>query len=325
MISPRLERFAQKKADLYNFRCPICGDSKKQKSKCRGYVYRKKNDYFFVCHNCGAGHTFYNFLNVIDPTLVRAYSMERYSDGETTHHNYPKPDYEEMKTVAPIFKEKLDLPTIADLEDNHYAKQYIIKRMIPIKFHSQLYFTEDFKTFVESFEVEKKGLIENEHRIVIPFYDGKKNLVNVQGRALRETKAKYITISFDENGHKMYGLDKVNPDEKVYVLEGPFDSMFLPNAIATADSNLKKAKELGYKDMVIIYDNEPRNKEIVKFMKAAIVTGLYICIFPESIQEKDINDIILSGKTQEQVKFLIDENTYCGLRAQLEFTKWKKV
>ena len=106
-ISPKLQRFAQKKTDLFNFRCPFCGDSQKNKSKARGFIYRKKNDYFFTCHNCGEGHTFYNFINHVDPSLVKEYQLERYKDGQTGNHNYPKP--ETMVNISkPVFKTKIN-------------------------------------------------------------------------------------------------------------------------------------------------------------------------------------------------------------------------
>jgi transcription elongation factor Elf1 len=79
-ISPKLQRFTQKKDDLYNFRCPLCGDSQKNKTKCRGYVYRKKNDYFYMCHNCGAGTNFYNFLENFDCNHENLHFHKKYSD-----------------------------------------------------------------------------------------------------------------------------------------------------------------------------------------------------------------------------------------------------
>ena len=162
-ISPKLSRFAQKKEDLYNFRCPICGDSQKNKSKCRGYVFRKKNDYFYMCHNCGVSTTFYNFLEKVDPDLVREYALERYKNGETGTHNYKKPSFDEFKS-KPVFKTKtkIDLESISELPDDHFAKVYCKNRLIPEDKLKTLYFAPDFKKFVTSLNVEKKGLIDND-------------------------------------------------------------------------------------------------------------------------------------------------------------------
>ena len=176
-VSPKLLRFTQKKTDLYNFRCPFCGDSQKNKLKARGFIYRKKNDYFFTCHNCGTGHTFYNFLKFIEPSAVREYSLERYKDGETGNHNYEKPKFEIQK---PVFKKRIDLPSIESLPDEHFAKQYVINRKIPKERWNELYFSEDFAEFVKSFGIDK-DIKKDDIRLVIPFYTASKELVAFQG------------------------------------------------------------------------------------------------------------------------------------------------
>ena len=122
-VSPKLQRFSRKKDDLYNFRCPLCGDSQKNKTKARGFVFRKKNDYFYMCHNCGASTSFYNFLKQVDPAMLQEYSMELYRNSANT--NAPEPTFSEFKS-QPVFRKKPDLPTIASLPDEHFAKQYVI-------------------------------------------------------------------------------------------------------------------------------------------------------------------------------------------------------
>jgi len=324
LLSPKLERFAQKKQDLYNFRCPICGDSQTKKSKARGYIFRKANDYFFMCHNCGASHTFYNFIKFVDPSLLQEYSLERFKNGETGNHNYIKPKFDEFK-VKPIFKESIQLPTVVELPDGHFCKQYVINRKIPVEFYSQLYYADDFKLFVESMQQEKSGLVDNDKRLVIPFYDKNNSLIAFQGRALGESKIRYVTITLQKDVTKFFGLNRIDPNKKVYVVEGPIDSMFIPNAIATADSNLTRANELGFNDITYIFDNEPRNKEIVKTIEKAIKDGNNVCLLPETVKEKDINDMILSGRTIHELLALIDNFTYSKLRAELEFSNWKRI
>ena len=325
-ISPKLSRFAQKKEDLYNFRCPLCGDSQKNKTKARGYVYRKRNDYFYRCHNCGASTSFYNFLEKVDPNLLKEYALERYKNGEQGRtDNYEKPKFTEFVGPIPVFKKKLNLPTIESLPEDHFAKKYVLGRKIPAWFHSDLYFAEDFKSFVEGMGIEKEGLKEDDIRLVIPFYDAEKNLVAFQGRALGESKLRYITVKVDKDNHKIFGLDRINPEETVYVVEGPIDSLFLQNCIATADSNLLAASKHISKDkLVLVYDNEPRNKELHKQMDAAIEDHYQVVIWPEMIEEKDINEMILSGFTQDEIQDMIDVRTFVNLRAKMEFISWKK-
>jgi len=324
-ISPKLQRFTQKKDDLYNFRCPLCGDSQKNKTKSRGYVYRKKNDYFYMCHNCGASTSFYNFLDKVDPTLIKEYALERYKNGDNNKSDHKTPDFEEFKTEKPIFKKSLGLPTIQSLPEAHFAKVYVQSRRIPETFHSQLYYAEDFAAFIQSLGIEKE-LHKEDKRLVIPFYDKEKNLIAIQGRALGESKLRYITIKLHEDNHKVFGMDRINEDETIYVVEGPIDSMFLENAVATADSNLESISSIYDKSKVtLVFDNEPRNKEIIKKIDEAIEKHYHVVIWPEMIESKDINDMILDGFSPDEIQDIISKYTFVNLRAKAELVNWKKV
>lgn len=323
-VSPKLPRFTQKKEDLYNFRCPLCGDSQKNKTKARGFVYRKKDNYFYMCHNCGVSTTFYNFLEKVDPILVKEYQLERYKVG-TQNANTPKPQFEEAKS-KPVFREKISLESIESLPEEHFAKTYVQSRKIPEDFYSQLYFAPDFRKFVQELGINKEGLKEGDQRLIIPFYDERKNLIALQGRALGESKIRYITIKTDENNSKVFGLDRIDQDKTIYVTEGPIDSLFLDNAVATADSNLESITNIFDKSkVVLVFDNEPRNKEICKQIESAIDNHFNVVIWPEYIDKKDINDMILDGFSPDEIQDIISKNTFVNLRAKMEFVKWKKI
>ena len=325
-VSPKLQRFSKKKDDLYNFRCPLCGDSQKNKLKSRGYIFRKKNDYFYMCHNCGVSTTFYNFLKQVEPTLIQEYQLERYKNGETGNNNYTKPEFQEIKQEAPKFKKALELPSIDSLPEAHFAKNYVQQRRIPETFSSQLYYAEDFREFVTTLGIEKEGLHKDDKRLVIPFYDREKNLVAIQGRSLGESKLRYITLKLHDDNKKVFGLDRIDEDKLIYVVEGPIDSMFLENAVATADSNLESITDVLDKSKVaLVFDNEPRNKEIVAKMEKAIDNHFNVVIWPEMIEKKDINDMILDGFSPDEIQDIIDNNTFVNLRAKMEFVSWKKV
>ena len=328
-VSAKLPKFTQKKPDLYNFRCPICGDSSKHKTKARGYVYAKKGNYFYMCHNCGASMSFYNFLDKVDPAILQEYALERYKNGEDGKANYKKPDFEIAKNT-PKFKTRVPLPSIQSLPEGHFAKEYVLNRKIPDAYLSSLYYAEDFKKFVEAdMKISKDGLKEDDPRLIIPFYDSEKNLVAFQGRALGESKLRYITVKLDDDNHKIFGLDRIvldDEDKDVYITEGPIDSMFLDNAVATADSNLRAAeKSIPKNKMVLVFDNEPRNKDICKMMEQAIEEHFKIVIWPEMIEEKDINEMVLSGFSPDEIQDIISKNTFQNLRAKIEFINWKKV
>ena len=325
-VSPKLQRFSKKKDDLYNFRCPLCGDSQKNKLKSRGYIFRKKNDYFYMCHNCGVSTTFYNFLKEVDPNLLKEYQLERYKNGETGNNNYTKPDFEEYKSEKPTFKKALELPSIDTLPEAHFAKSYVQSRRIPEAFYSQLYYAEDFAAFIQNLGIEKEGLHKDDKRLVIPFYDKEKNLIAIQGRSLGESKLRYITLKLHDDNKKIYGLDRIDEDKLIYVVEGPIDSMFLDNAVATADSNLESIVDsLDKSKVVLVFDNEPRNKEIVKKMEHAIDNHFNVVIWPEFMEDKDINDMILSNFSPDEIQDIIDKHTVLNLRAKMEFVNWKKV
>lgn len=320
-VSNRLDKFVQKKQDLYNFRCPFCGDSKKNKHLARGYVFRKNDDYFYKCFNCAESKNFYQFLERVDPTTLKEYSLERYKN--KNHKKEASHDFNEL-TKKPTFKKNLGIPSIDELPDNHLAKKYCINRKIPQEMFSSLYYAEDFKKFALTIDSDKKSLVEADKRLVIPFYDRDKNLLGIQGRTLTDSKMRYITVKANDD-RKFFGIDRIDEDEMIYVVEGPIDSLFLNNAIATADSNLISASDVFDKTKItLIFDNEPRNHEIIKLMNKAIDDHYSIVIWPEMIDAKDINDMILDGFTKEEIQDIIKNNTFVNLRAKMEFINWKK-
>ena len=310
LVSSRLGNFKRVKSDLYNFRCPICGDSKKNKTKTRGYLYTIKADVNFRCHNCGASMTFSNFLKEIDPVVHKQYVFERFKQGSTGRGTVVEEPV--FKFEAPTFKSSIDLPLASTVD---VSRIYLEKRKLdPTKF----YYAERFVEYVNS---HKQSMDVKEHpRIIIPLYY-EKNLVGVQGRALNSNSVKYITTIFYDEAPKIYGLDNIRRDAPVFVTEGPFDSTFLFNSIAMcgADSDVRK---WGVSTPVWVYDNEPRSKEITERISSAITRGDSVVIWPTGIEEKDINDMILAG---HDVQSIVESNTYSGLEANLQFTTWKRI
>jgi len=80
LLSPRLEKFKQKKDYLWNFRCPICGDSKRNKNKARGFIFRVKADLVFKCHNCQTSLPVAKLIEMLDVELYREYRLEKFRD-----------------------------------------------------------------------------------------------------------------------------------------------------------------------------------------------------------------------------------------------------
>ena len=312
LVSSRLQRFKRVKSNLYNFRCPICGDSKKNKSKTRGYLYAVKANTNYKCHNCGASMSLNNFLKEIDPALHKQYTMEKFKSGHTGR-NFVS-DEPVFKFEAAKFRQKINLPRASEVPK---AEGYLVARKLdPTKF----YYAERFKEFTNSIKHTFDDTNYEEGRIIIPLYY-KKNLIGFQGRSIDPSPIKYITVMLDDDAPKIYGLDEIQTDKTVYVTEGPFDSTFICNSVAMcgADANVSN---WGISNPVWIYDNEPRNREILSRIERTISDGERIVIWPDNIEDKDINDMVMSGL---DVQSVIESNTYSGLQAKLKFTTWKKI
>ena len=313
LVSSRLQKFKRVKADLYNFRCPICGDSKKHKNKARGYVYAYKADMNFKCHNCGASTTFSNFLKTLDPTLHKQYVLEKFKERNTGKGSIiEEPKFEFKK---PVFRKKLDLPRASEVP---IAKEYLERRKLdPSKF----FFTNKFKEWTNTHKKTFDNITRDESRIVIPLYDDKNNLIGFQGRSLVPNSVKYITVMINEEAPKIYGLDKVKTEKPIYILEGPFDSTLVENSVAMCGSDLD-VRTFGWCNYIWVFDNEPRNREIVERISKTINRGDQVVIWPSNIEEKDVNDMTLSG---HDVKSVLESNTYSGLKAKIKFNNWKKI
>lgn len=329
-VAPRLDKFKRKGPNLYNFRCPICGDSEHSKSKARGYIFEKQGKMIFHCHNCGASSSVPNFIKMVDLNLYNEMQLERLKDNKTPEQI----DYEQFieKMKKPVFLKSgplKGLKKVSQLSPDHPVKKFVDKRRIPNPYHAKLFACPNFMSFVNGIlpnKFENDALKHDEMRLLIPFFDKDKNVFALQGRSLRSSNTKYITIVLNDSSPKVYGLDTVDLMRKTYVFEGPIDSMFVPNSIATAGGEMIPVlKSFDKSNLVIVYDNEPRSKETVKKLDKAILNGYNVCIWPDNLDHKDVNDMVLAGLSPDFIKHIIDQNTYRDLAAKLALTKWSKV
>ena len=313
LVSSRLQNFKRVKADLYNYRCPICGDSQKHKNKARGYIYPLKADMNFKCHNCGASTTFSSFLKQLDTTLHKQYVFEKFQNRNTGKGSIIEEPKLEFK--KPVFKKKLDLPKASEVPA---AKSYLENRKVD---STKFYYASKFKEWVNTHKKTFDYIKKDESRIIIPMYDTESNLIGFQGRSLIPNSVKYITVMLNEEAPKVYGLYKINKGEIVYVVEGPFDSTFVSNSVAMCGSDSSLACLEG-SSIVYVYDNEPRNKEIVGKIEKCINRGERVIIWPLGIEQKDINDMVLVG---HDIMSMLQSNIYSNLEAKIKFNNWKKV
>ena len=319
-LSGRLSQFKKKTDYLFNFRCPHCGDSKKNKTKARAYFYRVKNDMFFKCHNCGEGQSFSNFLKFIDRKKYENYLLERYKGSAPST---PQPKFTDFK---PEFKE-VDilngLQSVSELKEGHPVLDYVLNRKIPESYHSKLFLCNKFMAFVNKVKPNTFSHTKGEHpRLIIPFYDADGKVFAFQGRAFGKEQPKYLTIKLDENKQKVYGLETVNLQDHVTIVEGPIDSMFLNNCLAAAGADLTLRIEPD--NITYIFDNEPRNKEIIKRMYDVIEKDYNLVVWPDDMRHKDINDMILSGMSKAEVQTIISNNTFAQLEALTKLSYFKK-
>tara|TARA_R100000697_G_C5451637_1_gene197697 strand:+ start:176 stop:1177 length:1002 start_codon:yes stop_codon:yes gene_type:complete len=332
-----LDRFAWKKSNLANCRCPICGDSQKNKSKARGFFYQKGNSYFYKCHNCGHGCSLYNLLKDVSPQLAKEYSLEKWKKGSVKKEEKQN-DMFGLLGKKPEFKNKdkvLDsVDCITELPKNHMCLEFVNMRKIPKEHWNKLYYTDDFGSFMKKINPEHHDVVGAEPRLIIPFFNKKGDVVAAQGRSInfkddtnRRRTVKYITVKSDHSSDRLwYGQWRVDPKKRIYIVEGPIDSLFLRNSIAMVGAGAldQIPTHLKHSEGVYVLDNEPRNLQIVRYNERLIELGKTVCIWPRSIREKDINDMVYKMSTRK-IENIIDQNSYSGLEAVLKLNEWRKI
>jgi len=322
-LGSRLDNFRIKATNPYriNFRCPLCGDSEKSRSKSRGWLLERDNSFFYYCHNCGASHNFGNFLKLIDILAYNSWVADKFIKQPSE-----KKTILETKFEQPAFKKKNPLKNIkkvSQLHHDHGAISYIKRRQIPTNQHYRIYYAPNFKAWINEILPDKFPNVEkDESRLVFPFLDEDGEIFGVSARSLDpNTTLRYITIMFEEKP-KIFGVDKVDFNKQYFVVEGAIDSFFIDNAVAMAgaDGNTRGLKKL--ENAVFVFDAEPRNREIHMRMEKVIAGGHSICIWPSNLDGKDINEMVLNGTGD--VENIMRHNIHKGLQAKLKFTEWRK-
>lgn len=329
ILSTRLEKFRDKGNNTFNFRCPVCGDSDKDKHKTRAYFYPKGTGLNFFCHNCGTSHRLSTFLREYYPDLYQEYTLDLFSNNKS---GVSDNKYEQTPLDKPIRSLSLSLTPITYLPETDPARQYLKQRMIPLKEMKYIYYSENFSSFVKEYNEDKN--VSFTPRIILPFFDGNMNLMGFQGRSLPQNthELRYITIKLSETFPKIYGLHRLSKERSgsrpVFVLEGPFDSLFVDNSVAMMGSDIdhKELCSLVKTDNVVyVYDNERRNRQIIQKMKKRVSSGQSVVVWPKDIQQKDVNDMIIAGLTQSDIYGILKDNTFSGLKGEIMIREWSKV
>lgn len=332
LISSQLANF-KRKEKFYNFRCPFCNDSRKNKHKARGYIYELKGNVLFKCHNCNVSTTFFKLIEHVNSEMGSLYKSEKFKEKyEATRVPLVSKQPDITSTAKPVFikySPLKDLQKVSQLKPDHPVKIYVVKRRIPSNYHFKLFYAPKFRRWVNTFIPDKFDLNQpDEPRLVIPLLDRFGNLIGIQGRGFSKTGIRYITIIVDESKPKIYGLDHTDTAKYTYLFEGPIDSMFIPNSLAMCGADCIfaiKSLNLQKNNFVFVYDNEPRNKQIVDRIEKMIDNGYRVCLWPQHIEHKDVNDMVMAGMKPADIKLIIDVNTFSGLEAKLQISMWRKI
>lgn len=326
MFQHRLNQFSQKKSNLFNFRCPICGDSQKNKSKKRAFIYESKSNdgMIFICHNCGASMGLYGFIELMFPDLLGRYKMEKFRSSrghEIEKAILMKPEeIPEEDSDQEICND--DLIPVDFLDRSHKARRYLQdERKLPDSIMDRFLFVEDFAEWYRQFDEETKLFPHS--RIIIPYLNKDGEIYRYVCRVF-DSKAVprylFIEISNDTPFYNFYG---VNPNERVYIFEGQIDSMLIENSIAIGNAKFDRNLLTDFKDYVIVPDQQPRNPEVANAVKKAIDAGHPVSIWNRDLG-KDINQMLINGNSIEKIKSIIDENVVSGPSARLKFINWRK-
>ena len=325
LISGRLPKFKSLKDGSWQCRCILCGDLKKNLYKARGYFYKKKEKLVYHCFNCGRNKSLYDFIKDLDSELHKEYIFELFREktslSEAKKEVIAEEKVEEKKTecILDHLMDRLDT-----LDEDNIAVKYCLGRKIPLNAFKKLYYIDDIRKVVQLNEKYKESITTDEPRLFLPFYDTDGTLVGGTMRALRGEARRYVTVKIKEDVTYIYGILDAVKDKTLYVVEGPFDSLFLDNAIAVGGTSFGKIRHLHnqFPKVVYIYDNQPFNKEICTLMNRQIEKGDNIVIWPTNNEVKeDINEMVKKGK---DVKSIVESNVYSGLTAKVKFLQWRR-
>ena len=331
LVGTQLEQFKVINTKPYNakFRCNVCGDSQSSKFKTRGHFYEHSGRINVKCFNCGYSTSLSKFIKTYNPSLYTEYRLEVMKETGAVEPVKFVPEIEKFSSRRiDYFEPFKELKKISQLKPEHAAKKYISDRNIPSNTHYRMFYSHIYFTWVNSFVPDKfneKALKFDEPRIVFPFIDRNGYVFGFTGRSISpKSTLRYVTIMLDETKDKIFGLDSIEDNKKIYLVEGPIDSLFLTNCVAMAGSDINLTNLGDRNNIVIVYDNEPRSREIVNKISKAIDMNYKVCIWPDDIEQKDVNDMVLAGLSGPAVQHIIDHNTYEGLSAKMRLQMWRK-
>lgn len=317
LFSGMLAKFHQSREGLWTCRCPYCGDSKKSKTKTRGYFFWKDDVLIYKCHNCGVSTTLQNMIKEYDNALYQDMIIETFGGVKETQKPIIKIDSEKIK-------QRLSgkLVGIKSVSDGEFL-EYLNDRRIPKDKHALFLQIENLAAFAGSFDNYSDRKFPSVKCIGIPFRIGDK-VSYVQCRTIEPCGMRYITFEVD-GGIKLFGYNEIDSTKTVSVLEGAFDSTFVYNSVANAGaadySNTDFLIRNGFK-LRFVYDRDYEyNAQVKKQLDERIKQGHKVVIYDRQFRYKDMNEAILDGWSIETLNKYLDDRTFSGIKARIELTK----
>ena len=335
LIQFRLKNFKKvnRNGNVWNFSCPMCGDSKKSKSKTRGYIYPnvKAKTLWYKCFNCSYHKPYIYFLKDIDDGLYEDVMMKSFIAKNTKRDIDFSVDLDALQFneefAEPNLMSSIMEPVIL-LPEGHYARTYIEGRKLPPEKLNDIYFVNNIKDIEQLSEKYRDKMTDKESRIGIPYRNREGQIIGISLRSLQENHPiKYLHLKFNERYPLIYNAENLDLTKRVYALEGQFDSMFFKNGCAASGSAFSRVCEVVPPNQcTYVHDHEPRHKDTLRSIDKSIEAGYSVCLLPHTIKSKDINSMILSGEVKiENLEALVDKHTYRGLEARLRFSEWRKL
>ena len=284
-----------------NLRCNICGDGKSKRKK-RGYlVYdKKRNVIYYKCFNegdcecAGEGNAWSGkkWLRHTAPDIYKAFRSEALVSNKTFEINLT-----EVSETSAREEEEKNINAFLPIDrcsPEYFSavKDFCLKRMIPRK-------------YIKTFLVAESGKYNG--RLIIPFKDTSGNNY-FQARTLFNQTPKYLNFTGNRN-HAIFGINEVKSDKPVIVLEGPIDSMFVENSVATLGCSYSESVQeiLNNFNSIYLFDNDKAGYSASKRM---LEKGRPVFLWKRYLQDnginenvKDINELVILTRHKARFKF----------------------
>ena len=199
-----------------SYDCPVCSYEIKGLERGDGKGNLEVN-YFrnvFHCWSCGETHDTHGHLEQLIKTYgskedLNTYNLLRIDKVEVKEKKFRKPQ---------LPKEFVKLSELHDrLPIKIKAKKYLSDRGVNDK-------------IINEFNIGIAATGPYANRIIIPSYDSEKNLNYFVARSFTGEKLKYKNPTYPKE-EIIFNEAKINWLAPVWIVEGPFDSLFIPNSI----------------------------------------------------------------------------------------------